>query len=278
MTLPRRRRQSRRSGGGAHSRSSAPAGRRMREPAGGTRAGGNRDRPAARRRPGRIRPPRTRGSPTSGCPAAAMWMRIWCGRPVGIVTSARAFPFRTARMRTCETAALPPAAAAWMPPEPRMIDEADRRLDGELAPLGDAGHERPVHLLHSAGAPGRRDGPPRGRASARTTARPRSRVPADAWASPRGSARGPTWSSVWARKPPLGIDGRPRGFATARRCVVAVQDRERERHRRLLPRRPPPGQPVARDAGRRRAPRERRPGRPRPRRSARATPPTVECR
>ena len=30
------------------------------------------------------RPPGAyRGSPTSGCPAAAMWMRIWCGRPVG---------------------------------------------------------------------------------------------------------------------------------------------------------------------------------------------------
>src|SRR5262249_39972704 len=53
------------------------------------------------------------GSPTRGWPAAARWMRIWCGRPVGMAASTRASPSRTSRSRTWVVAGFPPDDTAW---------------------------------------------------------------------------------------------------------------------------------------------------------------------
>jgi len=45
-------------------------------------------------------------------------MRIWCGRPVEIVTATTLSPSRRTRTCTCETAGLPAGDAAWTRPSP----------------------------------------------------------------------------------------------------------------------------------------------------------------
>ena len=203
--------------------------------------------PRPRAGPGRPRPPPAtyRGSPTRGWPGRGQVDPDRCGRPVGIVASTSACPSLAARTRTWVRAGLPGGRRVHAA-EARMGDEADRRVHRERGFGGHAADERAIALDHRSRAPG--GGVSGAPCRCARTARGRSAAAQAMHAVASGNRAPHEVEQGVGQEPARGHGGQAARLGHGQEVRVAEEDRERERHRGLLPRRPPPDQRLPRRA------------------------------